>query len=82
MTIEINHTRKRGGRIRLHVGGYFFSDSPAASHPVQSPAFRVLQKMTSHDGSGDQARRLQMSEDDRALMNRLRAQGKRVLLIF
>lgn len=47
----------------------------------QSPAFRVLQKMTSKDDqsaavTAEQMRRLQLSEDDRALMNRLRTQGE------
>lgn len=54
------------------------SDDPGPAN--QSPAFRVLQKMTSRDdtpaAAAEQMRRMQLSEDDRALMNRLRTQGK------
>ncbi|CAG2069574.1 unnamed protein product, partial [Timema podura] len=59
--------------------------------PIQSRAFKVLQKITDTDvgdGGGDdhiapgrqgvpmqQQRKLQLNEDDRALMNKFKAQG-------
>lgn len=48
--------------------------------PVQSRSFRVLQKITSTDTpdevDGEQVRKLQLTEDDRALMNKFKEQGK------
>ncbi|KAK1129094.1 hypothetical protein K0M31_020224 [Melipona bicolor] len=48
------------------------------SGPVQSRSFRVLQKITDTDSSNDvdteQMRKLQLSEDDRILMNKFKEQ--------
>lgn len=48
--------------------------------PVQSRSFRVLQKITDTDGPNDvgteQMRKLDLSEDDRLLMNKFKEQGK------
>lgn len=45
--------------------------------PVQSRAFRVLQKITSTDndeGDTDQLRKLQLTEDDKLFMNKVKEQ--------
>lgn len=48
--------------------------------PIQSKSFRVLQKITSTDTpdevDGDQLRKLQLTEDDRMLMNKFKEHGK------
>lgn len=46
--------------------------------PVQSRSFRVLQKITDTDADdvdGDQLRKLQLTEDDKVLMNKFKEQG-------
>lgn len=52
------------------------------SGPVQSRSFRVLQKITDTDAPNDidpeQIRKLQLSEDDRILMNKFKEQGTNV----
>lgn len=49
------------------------------SVPVQSRSFRVLQKITDTDTANDvdteQMRKLQLSEDDRILMNKFKEQS-------
>lgn len=49
------------------------------SGPVQSRSFRVLQKITDTDSTNDvdteQIRKLQLSDDDRILMNKFKEQG-------
>lgn len=54
------------------------------SGPVQSRSFRVLQKITDTDSSNDvdteQMRKLQLSEDDRILMNKFKEQSKDLVL--
>lgn len=49
------------------------------SVPVQSRSFRVLQKITDTDMANDvdteQMRKLQLSEDDRILMNKFKEQS-------
>lgn len=48
--------------------------------PVQSRSFRVLQKITDTDAINDigaeQIRKLELSEDERLLMNKFKEQGK------
>ena len=47
--------------------------------PVQSKSFRVLQKITDTDSDqvdGEQLRKLQLTEDDRCLMNKFKEQGE------
>lgn len=47
--------------------------------PVQSRSFRVLQKITDTDGDdvdNEQFRKLQLTEDDKLLMNKFKEQGK------
>lgn len=50
------------------------------SGPLQSRSFRVLQKITDTDSTNDvdteQMRKLQLSEDDRILMNKFKEQSK------
>lgn len=50
------------------------------SGPVQSRSFRVLQKITDTDAINDvgaeQIRKLELSEDEKLLMNKFKEQGK------
>lgn len=56
--------------------------SPAQQHepgPVQSRSFRVLQKITdtdSNDVGTEQIRKMELSEDEKVLMNKFKEQGK------
>lgn len=62
---------------------------PAQQHetgPVQSRSFRVLQKITdtdtSNDVGADQIRKMELSEDERVLMNKFKEQGLCVILFL
>lgn len=72
---RMNPTRSEPAKIVVQPRG------PAAAvqepGPVQSRSFRVLQKITdtdSNDVDTDQLRKLQLTEDDRILMNKFREQ--------
>lgn len=57
------------------------SPSQMEPGPVQSKSFRVLQKITDTDADqmdGEQLRKLQLTEDDRYLMNNVKEQGKTI----
>lgn len=53
--------------------------------PVQSRSFRVLQKITDTDEPNDvgteQIRRMELSEDEKLLMNKFKEQGRIILFI-
>lgn len=53
--------------------------------PIQSRSFRVLQKITDtdepNDVGSDQIRRMELSEDEKILMNKFKEQGKIILFM-
>jgi len=53
--------------------------------PIQSRSFRVLQKITDTDEFNDgseQIRRMELSEDEKLLMNKFKEQGRVILFII
>ena len=52
--------------------------------PLQSRSFKVLQKITDTDADnfdGDQLRKMQLTEDDKFLMNKFKEQGIKEIII-
>jgi len=54
--------------------------------PIQSRSFRVLQKITDTDELNDvgteQIRKMELSEDEKLLMNKFKEQGRIILFMY
>jgi len=86
----INHLCKINNRIQQQQQQQHWTPASVQQYepgPVQSRSFRVLQKITdtdsaSNDMGTEQIRKLELSEDEKILMNKFKEQGKTIINHF